>query len=60
MDLCTRRLTKELKSLKKDPLLDPKITVAPNESNIREMHYVLEGSKNTPYEGGVYRECCMT
>ena len=54
MDLCTRRLTKELKALGKDPMKDPKIVVAPNESNIREMHYVLEGCVNTPYEGGVY------
>ncbi|KAL7568732.1 hypothetical protein ACA910_021725 [Epithemia clementina (nom. ined.)] len=54
MDLCTRRLTKELQALAKDPMKDPKIVVAPNESNIREMHYVLEGSADTPYEGGVY------
>ena len=54
MDLCTRRLTKELKALAKDPMQEPRIVVAPNESNIREMHYVLEGSPNTPYEGGVY------
>eukprot|EP00522_Entomoneis_paludosa_P017132 CAMPEP_0172441954 /NCGR_PEP_ID=MMETSP1065-20121228/2454_1 /TAXON_ID=265537 /ORGANISM="Amphiprora paludosa, Strain CCMP125" /LENGTH=227 /DNA_ID=CAMNT_0013191587 /DNA_START=50 /DNA_END=736 /DNA_ORIENTATION=+ len=54
MDLCTRRLTKEIKAMKKDPLKDPKITIAPNEANIREMHYVLEGNANTPYEGGVY------
>ena len=53
-DICVRRLTKELKALKKDPIKDPKITVAPNESNILEMHYVIEGSKGTPYEGGVY------
>lgn len=38
----------------KDPLKDPKITIAPNEANIREMHFVLEGNANTPYEGGVY------
>eukprot|EP00527_Entomoneis_sp_CCMP2396_P001602 CAMPEP_0198144702 /NCGR_PEP_ID=MMETSP1443-20131203/17947_1 /TAXON_ID=186043 /ORGANISM="Entomoneis sp., Strain CCMP2396" /LENGTH=223 /DNA_ID=CAMNT_0043808153 /DNA_START=162 /DNA_END=833 /DNA_ORIENTATION=- len=54
MDLCTRRLTKELQAMKKDPLKDPKITISPNEANIREMHYVLEGNANTPYEGGVY------
>jgi ubiquitin-conjugating enzyme E2 J2 len=53
-DICVRRLTKELTALKKDPINDPKITVAPNESNILEMHYVIEGSKGTPYEGGVY------
>ena len=55
-DLCVRRLTKELKALQKDKDLyvDPKITVAPNESNILEMHYVIEGGPSTPYEGGVY------
>ena len=53
-DICIRRLTKELSALKKEPMKDPTITVAPNESNILEMHYVLEGSPGTPYEGGVY------
>lgn len=40
--------------MQKDPIQQPKITVAPNESNILEMHYVIEGSAGTPYEGGVY------
>ena len=53
-DLCTRRLTKELAALRKDPISSPKITVAPNEANILEMHYVIEGSAKTPYEGGIY------
>jgi len=53
-DICTRRLTKELSALKKEPISDPTILVEPNESNILEMHYVIEGSKGTPYEGGVY------
>jgi len=53
-DLCVRRLTKELRALQKDPIKSPKITVAPNEANILEMHYVIEGSKKTPYEGGIY------
>ena len=53
-DICTRRLTKELKSLAKDPIKSPKITVCPNESNILEMHYVIEGSEGTPYAGGIY------
>jgi ubiquitin-conjugating enzyme E2 J2 len=53
-DICTRRLTKELKALQKEPLTDPVIRVAPNERNILEMHYVIEGSKGTAYEGGVY------
>lgn len=53
-DICTRRLTKELRALAKDPIKSPKITVAPNEANILEMHYVIEGSENTPYAGGIY------
>jgi ubiquitin-conjugating enzyme E2 J2 len=53
-DLCTRRLTKELRALQKDPIRSPKITVAPNEANILEMHYVIEGSPKTPYDGGIY------
>jgi len=39
-DICVRRLTKELRAMKKDPITNPKITVAPNEANILEMHYV--------------------
>mmetsp|Transcript_25714 Transcript_25714/g.36281 ORF Transcript_25714/g.36281 Transcript_25714/m.36281 type:complete len:240 (+) Transcript_25714:503-1222(+) len=53
-DMCTRRLTRELRSLQKDPLKSPKITALPNESNILEWHYVIEGNKGTPYEGGFY------
>jgi ubiquitin-conjugating enzyme E2 J2 len=53
-DICIRRLTKELAAMQKDPIRQPKITVAPNESNMLEMHYVIEGSTGTPYEGGVY------
>lgn len=40
--------------LRKDPLRDPNVTICPLEANILEVHYVLEGSKGTPYEGGVY------
>jgi ubiquitin-conjugating enzyme E2 J2 len=53
-DMCIRRLKKELLSLQKDPVQNPRTTVVPNEANILEMHYVIEGSKETPYEGGVY------
>eukprot|EP00536_Pseudo-nitzschia_multiseries_P000339 jgi/Psemu1/299996/fgenesh1_kg.5_\ len=53
-DICIRRLTKELKSLMKDPIKNPKITVAADESNILEVHYVIEGSAKTPYAGGFY------
>ena len=53
-DICIRRLTKELKSLMKDPIKNPKVTVATDESNILEVHYVIEGSEKTPYAGGIY------
>lgn len=53
-DICTRRLTRELRALQKDPIKSPKVTVQPNEANILEMHYVIEGSEKTPFEGGVY------
>lgn len=53
-DLSTRRLTKELRALQKDPIKSPKITVQPNESNILELHYVIEGGAKTPYAGGIY------
>jgi ubiquitin-conjugating enzyme E2 J2 len=51
-DLSTRRLRKELISLKKKPV--PNIQATPLESNILEWHYVIEGTKGTPYEGGHY------
>lgn len=53
-DICVRRLTKELKALQKDPMQSPKISVQPLEENILEMHYVIEGSSDTPYAGGIY------
>ena len=55
--LATKRLQRELKALHKDPLLNPKIVAMPNESNILEWHYVLEGpadDPNSPYHGGIY------
>jgi len=54
MDLCTRRLTRELRSLTLHPLTSPRIRAIPNESNILEWHYVIEGSSGTPYIGGHY------
>jgi ubiquitin-conjugating enzyme E2 J2 len=53
-DICTRRLTKELKALRKDPIRDPTMVIMPNEANLLEMHYVIEGSEGTPYAGGIY------
>lgn len=38
----------------KDPIKNPKITVAADEANILEVHYVIEGSEKTPYTGGFY------
>jgi ubiquitin-conjugating enzyme E2 J2 len=54
--LATKRLTRELKALMKNPLTSPKITAQPNESNILEWHYVLEGDADpaSPYHGGIY------
>jgi len=51
-DMCRRRLQKELSSLMRHPV--ESITTRPDEKNILEVHYVLEGSKGTPYEGGHY------
>lgn len=45
---------RELKALQKDPLTDPKITALPNDSNILEWHYVIEGVKGSQFEGGYY------
>lgn len=55
-DMCIRRLTKELRSLAKDPILEPKIIVAPNEKNMLEIHYLIDvgEAKGNPYENGVY------
>lgn len=55
--LATKRLQRELKALHKNPLSNPKIIAQPNESNILEWHYVLEGSTDdpkSPYAGGIY------
>eukprot|EP00553_Chaetoceros_curvisetus_P007824 CAMPEP_0204613682 /NCGR_PEP_ID=MMETSP0717-20131115/1603_1 /ASSEMBLY_ACC=CAM_ASM_000666 /TAXON_ID=230516 /ORGANISM="Chaetoceros curvisetus" /LENGTH=226 /DNA_ID=CAMNT_0051626179 /DNA_START=18 /DNA_END=698 /DNA_ORIENTATION=+ len=53
-DLCTRRLARELKSIQKSPLTDPTVYTTPLENNLLEWHYVIEGSKDSPYEGGYY------
>ena len=55
--LATKRLQRELKALHKSPLENPKIVAMPNETNILEWHYVLEGptdDPNSPYKGGIY------
>ncbi|KAL7462770.1 hypothetical protein ACHAXS_003269 [Conticribra weissflogii] len=62
--LATKRLTRELHALTKNPLTSPRITATPHESNILEWHYVLEGPSpcpsspthdpSSPYTGGIY------
>lgn len=52
--MCTRRLTRELKAIQKSPMTDPNVYTTPLENNLLEWHYVIEGSKDTPYEGGFY------
>jgi ubiquitin-conjugating enzyme E2 J2 len=53
-DMCNRRLARELKAIQKSPMTDPNVYTTPLESNLLEWHYVIEGSKDTPYEGGFY------
>ena len=47
-DLSSRRLRKELASLMKSPVEN--IEALPLETNILEWHYVITGTKGTPYE----------
>ncbi len=47
-----QRLRKEYAALQKKPV--ESIRAAPSESNILEWHYVLEGAKGSPFEGGFY------
>jgi ubiquitin-conjugating enzyme E2 J2 len=53
-DMCTRRLTRELKAIQNSPLTNPNVYTTPLETNILEWHYVIEGSSDTPYHGGYY------
>lgn len=53
-DMCKRRLTRELMAMQKNPMTDPTVLALPNEANILEWHYVIEGSTGTPYAGGHY------
>lgn len=52
MSLCNTRLRKEYKDLQRKPVEN--IRAAPKETNILEWHYVIEGPKGSPYEGGFY------
>lgn len=53
-DMCTRRLRRELKAIKINPMVDPVVYTTPLENDLLEWHYVIEGNKDTPYEGGYY------
>lgn len=53
-DMCTRRLTRELRAIQKNPLTNPIVHTTPLETNILEWHYVIEGHANSPFEGGFY------
>ncbi|KAL6733225.1 hypothetical protein Aduo_003889 [Ancylostoma duodenale] len=47
-----RRLQRDFQRLLSEPI--DGIIAMPNEENILEWHYVIEGSPDTPYEGGFY------
>mmetsp|Transcript_27287 Transcript_27287/g.40416 ORF Transcript_27287/g.40416 Transcript_27287/m.40416 type:complete len:223 (-) Transcript_27287:165-833(-) len=53
-DMCTRRLTRELKSIQSNPMTNPRVYTSPLESNLLEWHYVIEGPTDTPYKDGFY------
>ncbi|CAM9246160.1 unnamed protein product, partial [Ectocarpus fasciculatus] len=47
-----RRLRKEYQLLQASPEVG--IVAAPLESNVLEWHFVMHGSADTPYQGGIY------
>ncbi|GMR36099.1 hypothetical protein PMAYCL1PPCAC_06294 [Pristionchus mayeri] len=47
-----RRLSRDLQKMKEEPI--DGIDAQPLEENILEWHYVIRGSKGTPFEGGLY------
>jgi len=49
---CLRRLQKDYVALQQAPL--PHVTAVPNEDNLLEWHYCIEGPPGTPYAGGFY------
>jgi len=51
-EVCFRRLQKELVAIQKNPV--EHISTTPNESNLLEWHYVIEGPSGSVYEGGFY------
>ncbi|KAE9015833.1 hypothetical protein PF010_g4220 [Phytophthora fragariae] len=50
--MATKRLRKEYLAMQRKPV--DYIQAVPVESNILEWHYVITGTKDTPYEGGFY------
>lgn len=52
MSVALKRLRTEFVALQKKPLEG--IRAAPLESNMLEWHYVMEGAKDSPFEGGFY------
>ncbi|KAG5184889.1 ubiquitin-conjugating enzyme/RWD-like protein [Tribonema minus] len=51
-DMSARRLRHEAMALQKNPVEN--IQALPLETNILEWHYVITGTKGTPFEGGYY------
>jgi len=49
---CLKRLQKEYISMQKQPV--DHILAVPNESNLLEWHYVIQGPAGSPYAGGFY------
>ena len=50
--VCLKRLQKEYLNIQKHPV--DHIHAVPNEANLLEWHYVIEGPKDSPYAGGYY------
>jgi ubiquitin-conjugating enzyme E2 J2 len=50
--VCFKRLQKELVAIQKNPV--EHISTTPNENNLLEWHYVIEGPTGSVYEGGFY------
>jgi len=48
-----RRIIKETQRLKAEPV--PGIEAIPDESNARYFHVIVDGPKDSPYEGGVFK-----
>ena len=49
---CLKRLQKDFVALQQSPL--PYITAVPNEEDMLEWHYCIEGPPETAYAGGFY------